>query len=254
MLGSYLSFLFFTIVCLVVIVSGLLFTRKKIIKNHHGQFENQASAFLSVAGSLYAIVLGLIVANSLNDFQQARQNVQAEATALRNIYHMSSGLPDITQTQLKDTIIKYSDLVVNDEWKAMGNGCFSPMARQKFISIWKIIATFNPVSNAQENMQSQLLNLITEVSNARHNRLLASNRGYSPLIHCFLWLGGLITMTFTYFFYIKDLKLQIAMTVLVTLLIVFNLIMVEMFAYPFSGDVKITPEAFIFTMNSFVSE
>ena len=253
-MGSYLSLIILTICSIGLVLSGLVFTRKILNKFYTGQYEHQASACLSIAATSYSIVLGLIVASALSDFQAARVNVQDEATCLRNIYHICYGMPIDFKTKMENAIIAYTNLVVTDEWKAMDKGDYSVSARMEFLKIWSIIAGFKPKDNQESNLHAQLLNLITNVSDARHKRLLAASPSFGPVIHSFLWCGGLITIMFTYFFYLKNFSLQIFMTVLVTLLILFNLLMVEMFGYPFSGDLKIKPDAFVFDLNGYEFE
>jgi hypothetical protein len=58
-----------------------------------------------------------------------------------------------------------------------------------------------------------------------------------------LILGGIVTVVFTYFFGIESLKVQVMMTVMVSLLISLNLYLVILFGAPFSGDLQVSPEA-----------
>jgi hypothetical protein len=55
-------------------------------------------------------------------------------------------------------------------------------------------------------------------------------------------LGGIVTVGLTYVFVFDDLRIQIAPTAMVALLIALNIFLVVMFGYPFSGDLKVSPE------------
>jgi len=58
-----------------------------------------------------------------------------------------------------------------------------------------------------------------------------------------LIVGGVAVVVFTYFFGLEHVKAQIAMTSMVALLIVLNLYLILLFAYPYSGDVKVSTQA-----------
>lgn len=59
-----------------------------------------------------------------------------------------------------------------------------------------------------------------------------------------LIIGGIFTIVFTYFFAIKDVKVQILMTILVTMTVALNLLLVVFFGSPFKGEMPVQPEAF----------
>ena len=245
MLGTFFGLICLALLGFAVVIIGLFLSRKILVqKFYFGKYETQASAFLSIAGTLYSIVLGLVVANSLSSFDEQRRNVQNESTSLRNIYHLSLGLPKEFSNKIDRAIIDYTQLVITKEWPLMDSGNYSPQARDKFLDIWKIIVDFNPQNSGQSNIHDKLIDMITDVSNCRHQRLLASQMAFAPAIHMFLWIGGLISIIFTYFFFIKNFRIQVLMTVLITTLILFNLLIVEIFGYPFSGDIKIEPTSF----------
>jgi hypothetical protein len=55
--------------------------------------------------------------------------------------------------------------------------------------------------------------------------------------------GAVVTVLFTYFFGIKNLRAQLAMTALYVVSIGFVLFLVAAVEYPYSGTVEVTPEA-----------
>jgi hypothetical protein len=68
-------------------------------------------------------------------------------------------------------------------------------------------------------------------------------RGDLPLVIQFLlWGGGLITIAFTYFFGLKNIRAQSLMTAGLTGLIAFNLFLILVLDNPFHGYLRVTPE------------
>jgi hypothetical protein len=56
--------------------------------------------------------------------------------------------------------------------------------------------------------------------------------------------GGLSTIFFTYFFAIENIKLQILMTSVITIVVGLNIYMLVGYDAPFSGDIALTSTPF----------
>jgi hypothetical protein len=54
-------------------------------------------------------------------------------------------------------------------------------------------------------------------------------------------------MSFTYFFKVEHLKIQMIMTAMVAMIIALCLFLVLMFGYPFSGELTVSPDSFKIT-------
>lgn len=83
-----------TFITIGLSVLGLLVVRhyvhSKMLKMHH----DVADPLLSVVGTLFAVLLGFMVANSMTRFEEARVTTQSEASAVGNIFRAAAGMPD----------------------------------------------------------------------------------------------------------------------------------------------------------------
>jgi hypothetical protein len=79
---------------------------------------------------------------------------------------------------------------------------------------------------------------------ARDLRLLAAADTVHPAVWFVLIGGGLITIGFTWFFRLGRFRTQAIMTAGVAVLIALNLFLIAVTDRPFTGDVRIQPEAF----------
>jgi ABC-type branched-subunit amino acid transport system permease subunit len=82
------------------------------------------------------------------------------------------------------------------------------------------------------------------MSDARRLRIEALHNGLPFALWWVLVAGGLATVVFTYFFGVKNIKLQVVMTAIVTLVICLNIFLLYSYDDPFSGDVMVHPTAF----------
>ena len=80
------------------------------------------------------------------------------------------------------------------------------------------------------------------MSDSRRLRLFASRSDLPLLIQLLLWGGGLITISFTYFFGVESIRAQSLMTAALTGIITFNLFLVLALDNPFHGFLRVSPE------------
>src|SRR5580692_5327218 len=77
---------------------------------------------LSVLGTTYAVILGFMLYTEWTTFSAASLNANLEASALRNIFRLSEGLPTQQRTQLEEQVRAYADAVVTQDWPQMAHG------------------------------------------------------------------------------------------------------------------------------------
>lgn len=243
-IGSYWSLLLLSASSVALAMGGLWFTRRnvshEILMEHH----DVAGAMLSVVGALYAVVLGLVVVGSITKFEQARTTVEQEANALRDIFFLSEGLGAERSRNIEHLCIKYAKQVCDDEWTLMSLGQRSPKVDRTFEGLIHEIVEFRPINDGESNVQQSLLSELNNVGDSRAFRTVLSTPSFDPIIWSVLVFGGIVLVVFTYFFGVENLKLQLLMTGLVTVVLVLNMLIVAMFAYPFSGDVRVWPKPF----------
>lgn len=75
-------------------------------------------------------------------------------------------------------------------------------------------------------------------------RTLAAREGLPGVVWALLVGGAVVTIVFTYFFSTPNPSAQYAMTALYVAAIAFVVILVGLLELPFSGDVRVGPEAF----------
>lgn len=225
-------------------VGGLLLVRRKVsfedLKSHH----DVADPFLSVVGTLFAVLLGFMIASSMTRFEEARITIQQEASALGNVFRAAAGMPEPNRTKIHQTCERYADLVINDEWPVLASKHTSEKAWAAYNVLWDECVNYTPTDNKTSNMQSAMMGYLGTLGDARRMRVGALHNGLPTVLWIVLYAGGTATICFTYFFGLKSIKLQIMMTSLVSLAICLNLFLLASFNDPFTGDVMLNPTAF----------
>jgi hypothetical protein len=142
--------------------------------------------------------------------------------------------------------LEYVTAVVDEEWEAMEAFRHSPKAATRLHNLWQTVRQYEPSTEGQKAAYAAMLTEIGELGDARRDRLLANRNGVSPLLWSVIVVGGVLTIVFTYFFGLDNLASQVLMTALVAITLSLNIFLVAAYTYPFAGDFKITPDAFLF--------
>lgn len=248
--------LLITLGVVVVSVLGLLVARKWLDK-YHPELKTQhdiTDPYSQFVAMLFAVLLGFMVADSMQRFGEARETVQGEASALGNIYRLSEGLPKDLEKQVRTLCAQYATEVIEDEWPMLAEHKDSPKAWAIYKQLWSSCTTYEPVTQRQSNSQQALLEAMEDLGNGRRLRVEALHAGLPLVLWAVLFIGGAATIIFTYFFAADNLKIQIVMVSMVSLVICLNLFLLASYDDPFNGDVQVTPSAFETQRNLFKLE
>lgn len=242
-MNSYVLGLIVVVVSTLLAVGGMLLVRRLIDLKTLNSYHEVAGYFLSIIGTLYAVLLGFVIVDAMNNLQNARMVAEQEANALCNVYLVSEGLSQGCRNRLRFACSKYADAVINDEWRTMRLGESSPKAVVALMGIWTTAARFKPSDPGEEGVHQSILAEVGNLSNNRRDRLVGSAHGVAPLMWAVLILGGVFTVVFTYFFGAASVTAQILMTVIVSITLSLNVFLVFVFGYPYATELGVRPEA-----------
>jgi hypothetical protein len=244
-LDSYTRGLLIVLASSLIAVLGLLITRKLLDMKKLPDSHEVSGYLLSVVGTLYAVLLGLVVVDAMQQFQQARTVTEHEASCLADIFLLSSKLPEPKRAQVKHLCSEYAAQVVAVEWKMMDNIKECPVARSLALELSQTLMDFEPKTQSQQIVYAQMISDCSQFWQNRRDRINIATNGIPKVEWITLIVGGFITVFFTYFFGLQNLRLQIMMTAMVATLISLNLFLVLLFGYPFAGDLCVSNKAFL---------
>lgn len=234
------------LICTVTVltIAGMFAVRKFFDLDRLKATHEVGGVLFSAIGTLYAVLLGLIVVDAMTKFSDTRDLVQDEANNLANVYLLADCLPDDRKKAVRDLCYRYCKEVVANEWEAMDKAQFSPDGRKMVIKLLQDITSFEPKTQNQQALYPMIVQSAMTMWDCRCDRINIARQGVPPMEWLTLIVGGIITVVFTYFFGLDNIKIQTVMVGMVTVLIALNLYLFLLFAYPFSGEVCLQPEAF----------
>ncbi len=105
---------------IVILAMGLqLLTNKLIEVERFEAIHEVGGIYMSAVGTLYSVVLGMILVNASEKFTEARKYVGQEAEALIQVYSGADQMPIAHRSEIKESIKNYVDGVIDDEWELL---------------------------------------------------------------------------------------------------------------------------------------
>jgi Protein of unknown function (DUF4239) len=234
----------FSIGSAVIAMLGFIAVRKlskPIDLNEHQTF---LDAMCNIVGTLVSILLGLLVAASLDTYQVLETTVDQESNAIADIFRLSRGLPDPLQGEVQTLCERYCQQVVNIEWPAMAKGGISHEVFRTSAKLTDEIVRFKPSTNGETNIQAGLLQSVETMGNCRRGRILALSSTKTAILLPLLVICAVTVMLFTYL-YVKHVSaLQAILIGCVAVALGGNISLVYLLSKPFDGDWKIKPKGF----------
>jgi hypothetical protein len=215
---------------------GLFAVRRRFKNADFARHHEVAGYYLSIVSSLYGILLGLVVFNFQNRFEQAKNMAETEVNSLSDIYQISRGFPEEPRHKIRMAIRAYYLCVQNEDWEAIATGKAKEDSVNDYAQLWKAITAFKPHDDGEVECFSQALNSMAQFSDARRPRTLSSKRVISPLLWTVLLLGATLTIFFTYFFWIENAGIQVALTTMVALFLSLTLMLLRSYENPYRHE------------------
>jgi hypothetical protein len=129
----------------------------------------------------------------------------------------------------------------------MDQGRYAPTARLAAIELINAVCNYEPKTEKEQAIYGSELSAVSEFWNHRRTRVVIAMHGVPALEWVVLLIGGVLTVSFTYFFKLEHLNIQVIMTAMVAMIIALCLFLVLMFGYPFSGELTVSPDSFKIT-------
>jgi hypothetical protein len=238
------NFVLFAVATMLVSVGLMLAVRKAIglpyLRTHH----EVSDPLLACVGTLFAILLGFMVANAMTRFEEARVNVEREAGAISDIYRLSRGLPDRFGTRIRSDCLSYVSGVIDVEWKQMADRKMSYVVWKQYGQIWTDCLEFEPQTNRETNIHATMLSSMVNLGDCRRVRATQMSYAVPEILWVVVMIGACATGTLVLFFGIENIVIQSFTTALVSLVLFLNVFLLASYDDPFSGDVSVKPHAF----------
>lgn len=243
-LPTFLLYLITILLSAGASVIALLIIRKNLSWESFKENHEVGGFLFNALGLIYAVLLAFVVYATWNDYNESTGVVDKEADVLQSLYFDSEGLPDENKEIIKEDIIQYIEMIINEDWPLLAKGETNPRSKEKLIELWKNYNKINLVTDKQIAFFGESLNKLNDVTELRRLRILSSQNHIPGIIWAVILIGAITSVGFSLFFGTKNLVIQATMTSLFAMTNAIVIIMILALDHPFTGDIKISSDAF----------
>lgn len=221
----------------------LFFVRWKIPKTKLKDSHDVVGFAYGVVGVIYAVLLGFTVVNVQERFNEAVHVSESEANSLADLYRDAEVLGPPYNAAIREKILKYIKLVLEEEWPLMQQGTVPQSVIEDVRSIWYEYYKIEPKTEREKIWLAESVSKLNEFTSLRLKRIYNSSDTLSPIMWALLYIGAAISIGFLSFFWVENLKLHIIVVTSVAALIGFMLYLIQALDSVYWGDISVRPEA-----------
>jgi Protein of unknown function (DUF4239) len=250
-----------TLLGIIVIGSAILYAivgvivvrklqRGKVIEGHN----DVLSPVFATAGVIYAVLLGFLVVAVWQSYDDAKGNIQDEATTLTTLYRLTAGMrhPE-ERVAMRKAIREYTEEVINDEWKTQAQtGTASPQTRHSIGSMYQQFSHM-PLTESGSQINGEFLRTLSQITIDRNRRIVQSTEHLSWVMWFGLFVGGIVVVGMTFILYMERAWPHIVITSVLAALIGTLLFVTMVLDHPFVGPLALESGPFEYSINLFDS-
>lgn len=236
--------------CVVIGVGGLLLARWLFPHLPRGENNVVATVMLTAVATIFAVLGGFVVVTLYTASDNATATTHQEAGALLDVYRESTAMSFGLATTIQADVLRYSNLVVKDEYPAMARGGSSRQAEDAASQIFTDLSAFQPTTQAQSDLMQEALAQYDTFLSARRSRIALAESSLPGMLWLAILIAAALTLGFTWFFGQDRLNAQIVMTAGVAALIGISLFLILVLNHPFAGDYSVSSEPFTQILSS----
>ena len=198
----------------------------------------------NIVAAAFGLLLGFMVVNLWADLRHAQDVVQEEANDLVGLAQLSRGLPEPVRLPLRRQLAAYAELVLDEEWEALGHNRSSAAAGAALETIWRTYMELEPSLGATNASYRASLELLHEVQADRNTRLDAARDEVPGPLWAVMLLGVALMIALGWFTFSERLGTSLLLTVSLCVSLAAILFIIRALNNPYRGDVRADPAPF----------
>jgi hypothetical protein len=193
---------------------------------------NEIAGFkFATVGVIYAVLLAFAVIVVWEKFSDAETAVVQEAGASATIFRLVDGA-DPESLATRAAMADYLRLAIERDWPRMAEGKKSPDVTKALDALYAIAVRMREKQSRDRAVYYEIFKQLDVITQARRTRLHLATGVVPPVVWIVLYGGAILTMVFTLFFGAKNLKAQILMNGILSLIVFLGLVVMVSIDHP----------------------
>jgi Protein of unknown function (DUF4239) len=214
---------------------------------------NEIAGFkFATVGVIYAVLMAFAIIIVWERFADAENAVVQEAGAAANLYRLAQG-GDPESRAMRGALNEYLHLALTQDWPQMARLRGSPEVTGSLDTLYASALALTRSGAPQPAVQLEIFHQLDNMTQARRARLHLATGIMPGILWGTLVLGGVLTVGFTFFFGTRNLRAQVMMTGILSIIVFMGLFVIVSINHPFTGPVHIGGEPLAAVLEDFGS-
>jgi Na+/proline symporter len=223
-------------------LAGLYLVRKKysadVLKENH----EVAAIIFNAFGLFYGVMVAFVVFVTWSGYDEATKNLQLEASEALDIFHSAESFPDPAKNVIQHALRDYVASVYNDEVQRMSQGEVRLFSSGAHANLRTLFSQMDTTSLPNRELYAETLRCLNNLAQYRRLRIFAGNDTVPPVIWLVLLVGGVLAVSYTFFFGMRNIRAQYLLTTTLTVMVSSILFLIYVLDHPFTGTSKVSLE------------
>jgi hypothetical protein len=194
--------------------------------------------------TLFALVLAFVVVNLYSGYEDATNNVHAEANSLSSIVTDVHDFPARERQLMSAAIASYVRDVRNHEFPLLRDGRSDPDAQAKLNALFETLQKFKPTTDSQREFFRTTSDDLEQLASERNNRIDAASATIpGPLLGLMILLAVLTLLT-TVLLKTRSFGLDVILSLSIAVSVGAGMVTAAILEYPFSGSIAVSSAPF----------
>jgi hypothetical protein len=237
-----ISFFIVSAVTTFVGLAGLYFVRKKypteVLKDNH----EVAAIIFNAFGLFYGVMVAFVVYVTWSGYDDATKNLQLECSEALDLFHSVENFPEPSNKILQQGLRDYVASVYNDEIPRLAQGKISLHSGGAHAKLAPLFYEMDTQSMPNRELYAESLHCLNNLAQYRRLRIFAGNDTVPPVVWGVMLIGGLFTISYTFFLGMKNIKAQYIISSTLTITISLILLLIYVLDHPFTGASRVSVE------------
>jgi Protein of unknown function (DUF4239) len=203
---------------------------------------NEVAGFkFAVVGVIYAVMLAFAVIIVWERYTEAEVAVVQEAGAAAALRRLATGSGS-DALEMRRALRNYLSTAIERDWPRMAAEQNSPEVTVALDQLYAAAVRLAEGGSQHPAVLVEMFRQIDALTQARGARIHLAIGIVPSVLWGALALGGILTVTFTFFFATANLRAQIAMTCILSVIVLMGLFVIISIDHPFTGPVHVGSE------------
>jgi hypothetical protein len=216
-----------------VTLGALAQTRRRLDPERATMLKESAGLFSALLGGIYGVLLAFLVVAGWDELMRTHTSIDTEASRVADLSRLALGFSPEVEKGVRKDLLGYLHAVVESEWPALAEGRPSPRAHEALSALWRRYRGIDPQGPREEALYAASLDALTDVSDARRQRIETAAVSLSALLWVLLWGGAALVLAMSLLLAIERTAFHTAMVASLAVLIGVSLFLVHALDNPF---------------------